>query len=71
MELKTLGSEEWLATRTAAQRMKHHLPDSQKCDFDDFESVITARKKLIAKHLNSIFSLSESKQTIAYPQIDD
>ncbi len=65
VELKALGSEEWLATRTPFQRMEHHLPDSQQCDFDDFESVIAARKKLIASYLNSIFSPNESKQIFA------
>jgi hypothetical protein len=65
MELKVLGSEEWLATRTPDQRTEHHLPVSQQCDFDDFESVIAARKKLIANYLNSIFSPNESEQIFA------
>lgn len=64
-ELKALGSEEWLATRTLAQRAQHHLPDSKQCDFDDFESVITARKKLIANYLTSIFSSSKSEAAFA------
>jgi hypothetical protein len=64
-ELKALGSEEWLATRTLAQRAQHHLPDSKQCDFDDFESVIAARKKLIANYLTSVFSSNKNETTLA------
>lgn len=58
-ELKMLGSEEWVATRNAVQRAWHHLPNGEQCDFEDFPSIIVARKKLIANHLASILPSSE------------
>lgn len=54
-ELKTLGWEEWLATRTPFARGWHLLPGPSDCDFDDFLSFIEARKLIIQEKLGGLF----------------
>lgn len=54
-ELKALGWEEWLVTRTPVERAWHLLPGPNDCDFDDFLSFIGARKLIIQEKLGAIF----------------
>jgi hypothetical protein len=54
-ELRLMGPEEWLATRSEVSRAQHLLPSCEECDFALFQSVFQARRKLIAQRLMNLF----------------
>jgi hypothetical protein len=54
-ELRALGWEEWLASRTPFAREWHFLPGPSECEFDDFMSFIEARKRIIQEKLGGLF----------------
>lgn len=59
-ELKLLGFEEWLATRTSEQILWHSLPQPEANDFDDF---CTGRSILISDRLSAALARPEFKES--------
>ena len=58
-ELRLLGFEEWLATRTSEQITLHSLPYPEALSFDEF---CTARSALISSRITASMSRIESRE---------